>query len=846
MLRASLRSLLAHKLRLALTAVAVVLGVAFVSGSLVFTDTLNKTFTELFTQVSPDVVVEPDQALARPDGPPDASLTLPASVLHTVNGVPGVARALGSVFSAGVTVIGKDGKVVGAASAPAFGSTYSDDPDLSPYRPVEGRAPANASELALDSQTMKKGAFSLGDQVHLVTPVGKRSATVVGVFQYGTTGNLAGASIAAFDLRTSQEILVGGKDVYTGISIKAVAGVSQQQLADRVTKSLAGSTVKLTVQTGKAAADKQAASITDSLKFISVFLLVFAGIALVVGSFLIVNTFSMLVAQRTRELALLRAIGASRRQVTSSVLTEALVVGLVGSTVGLGTGLLLAMGLKALFGAAGVDLPAGSLVVTSGTVVAAYSVGVLVTLMAAYVPARRAARIPPVAALRTDISQPAKSLRRRLLVGLLVAAAGFVVVGSALSRHDPSAQTVALGCLLVFAGVVVLGPSISTRVVGVIGAPLRRLYGTTGRIAVENAQRNPRRTASTATALMIGIALVSGIGVLASSTTASTDAVIDKEIKADFAVANEAREPFAPQVAKDIAAIPGVVVVSRIQAVPMLIDGKVTVARAVDPTTITQVLTITMSSGSLADLGAGGMVIDDSQATSDHLSVGSSVKATLTTGEHTLTVVGVYVPQPGLRGPLVSSDLVATPGAELQDRAVYVKIAPDADPAKVRAAIDTALVAYPTVVVADQTQFKAQIRDRVNQLLAIVFLLLALAVFIAILGIVNTLALSVVERTREIGLLRALGTTRRQLRRMIRLESITLSVFGALMGLVLGVAFGAALQRSLVKDGITEFAVPWTLLLVVLVTSGLVGVLAALWPAARAARLDVLQAIASD
>jgi len=528
------------------------------------------------------------------------------------------------------------------------------------------------------------------------------------------------------------------------------------------------------------------------------------------------------------------------------VLTEALVVGLVGSTVGLGTGLLLAIGLKALFGAAGVDLPAGSLVVTSGTVVAAYSVGVLVTLMAAYVPARRAARIPPVAALRTDISQPAKSLRRRLLVGLLVAAAGFVVVGSALSRHDPSAQTVALGCLLVFAGVVVLGPSISTRVVGVIGAPLRRLYGTTGRIAVENAQRNPRRTASTATALMIGIALVSGIGVLASSTTASTDAVIDKEIKADFAVANEAREPFAPQVAKDIAAIPGVVVVSRIQAVPMLIDGKVTVARAVDPTTITKVLTITMSSGSLAYLGPDRIVIDDSQATSDHLSVGSGVKVTLTTGERTLTVVGVYVPQPGLRGPLVSPDLAAGAGAEPQDRAVYVKIAPDADPTQIRAAIDAALVAYPTVVVADQTQFKAQIRDRVNQLLAIVFLLLALAVFIAILGIVNTLALSVVERTREIGLLRALGTTRRQLRRMVRLESITLSVFGALMGLVLGVAFGAALQRSLVKDGITEFAVPWTLLAVVLATSGLVGVLAALWPAARAARLDVLQAIATE
>ncbi len=846
MLRASLRSLLAHKLRLALTAVAVILGVAFVSGSLIFTDTLSKTFTQLFTQVSPDVVVEPDQTLARPDGPPDASLTLPASVLKTVTGVPGVARALGSVFAAGVSVVGKDGKVLGSAQAPAFGSTYSDDPDLSPYRPVEGRAPAASTEVALDSESMKKGAFRLGDQVRLVTPAGNRTATIVGVFQYGTSGNLAGASIAAFDLRTSQQLLVGGRDVFTGISLKAVDGVTQQQLAERVTTSLAGSTQTLSVQTGKAAADKQAASITDSLKFISIFLLVFAGIALVVGSFLIVNTFSMLVAQRTRELALLRAIGASRRQVTTSVLVEALAVGLVGSTLGLGVGLLLAMGLKAVFAAAGVDLPAGSLVLSTTTVVAAYSVGVLVTLLAAYVPARRAARIPPVAALRTDISVPHKSLRRRLLTGVSIALLGALVVGYALTRAEPSSQAVAVGCLLVFSGVIVLGPSISTRVVGVIGAPIRRLYGTTGRIAVENAQRNPRRTASTATALMIGIALVSGIGVLASSTTASTDAVIDQQIKADFAVLNAAREPFAPQVAKDLAAIPGVAVVSRVQALPVLINGKQSIVRAVDPATINQVLTVDMKAGSLDALGADGLIVDDGQATADNLAVGSPVKAILSSGPRTLTLVGIYSSQDALNGPIVSSALLAAAGIEPQDRAVYVKASKDADPAQVRTKIDAALAAYPTVQVLDQSQFKAQIRDRVNQLLAIVFLLLALAVFIAILGIVNTLALSVVERTREIGLLRALGTTRRQLRRMIRLESITLSVFGALLGLVLGVAFGAALQRALVKDGITVLAVPWSLLVVVLLTSGLVGVLAALWPASRAARLDVLQAIATE
>jgi putative ABC transport system permease protein len=844
MFRATMRSLLAHKVRLLLTAVSVVLGVAFVAGSLVFTDTLKQTFDDLFTQTTPDVVITAQTAFTDVSGS-GATPTISSATLTTVSSVQGVARAEGAVFASGVQIVGKDGKVIGTGGAPSFGSNWSDDRDLSPFRLTDGRGPARAGEVAIDSQSATKAGLGVGSTVRLLTPGAPESDTVVGIFRYGTTGNLAGASIVTFDLHTAQKVLLGGADAYTSIDVKAVPGVSQTVLAARVKAATADHAAALKVQTGKASADAQAARITDGLNFFSTFLLIFAGIALVVGSFIILNTFSMLVAQRTLELALLRALGASRGQVTRSVLGEALVVGVLGSTVGLALGVALSVGLRGLFAALGIDLPGGALVVKGSTVVTSYAVGVVVTVLAAYLPARRASKVAPVAALRTDESTPMRSLRLRGVAGTALLALGLVGMAAGVRATSNAASWVGFGAFATFVGVIVLSPSISRRVIGFFGAPVRR-SGATGRIAIDNARRNPRRTASTASALMIGLALVSAIGVLGASATASTDAVIDKVIKADFIASNSSFQPLSPAVASALAATRGVGEVSRVQALPVLFHGSVTSLTVVDPATIVHMLSIQMVSGSLGSLATGAMIVDDNTAKSEHWAVGTVVPATFLSGPHTLTVTGVYVGSGGFSGGVVSTSTARALGGRDLDVQVYVKVAAGADPATVRIAVDHTLAAYPNVTLLDQTQFKQQIRDSINQLLYVVYALLGLAVIIAVLGIVNTLALSVVERTREIGLVRALGMTRAQLRRSVSVESVAISVYGAVLGTVLGVGFGVVLQRALADQGIGVLGIPWGLLVTVLVLAGVVGVLAALGPAFRAARLDVLRAITTE
>ena len=682
--------------------------------------------------------------------------------------------------------------------------------------------------------------------VELTTPGPTLHDKVVGIFRFGTTGNLAGASIVAFDLPTAQQVLVQGADGFTQVSAKAVPGVSQDVLRSRVLAALGTQVVPLDVRTGKAAADQQAKRITDNLKFFGYFLLAFAGIALVVGSFIILNTFTMLVAQRTRELALLRAVGASRGQVTRSVLLEAAAVGVVGSTVGLGLGVLLSSGLRGLFGVLGIDLPAGPLVLAPSTVLRAYVVGVLVTLIAAYLPARRASRVPPVAALRADARTSSRSLRTRTAVGCVALVAGLAAIVAGLRTSGSTApELVSLGGLGVLVAAIVLSPAIVRPVIGLLAAPVRRA-GPTGRIAVDNAQRNPRRTASTASALMLGLALVSAIGVLGASTTASTDAVIDDVLRADFIASNPSFLPMSPDVARTLAATDGVGAVSAVQAVRVQVRGATTGLTAVDPATITQMVDLGVVAGSITGLTRGGVLVDDKTATTEHLRVGSTLPVTFPSGTKVLTVQGVYRSSGAFSGGVVSLATARQVGARDLDELVYVRVAAGADPVATRAAVERAMAGFPNVDVQDQTEFKASIRDQVNQLLYLVYALLGLAVVIAVLGVVNTLALSVVERTREIGLLRALGMGRRQLRATVRWESVSISVYGALLGLLIGVLFGAALQHSLADQGIRVLGVPWSVLVIVIVASVVVGVLAAVWPARRAARLDVLAAISTE
>lgn len=848
MLRFIRRNLAAHKIRLILSALAVVLGVAFVAGTFIFTDTLSKTFDDLFAQTTSDVELTPQQAFTTNRAPRDREISIPASLVDRVEKSPDVERAEGFVQVDGVYVIGDDGKVVGTPGAPAFGTSWSDDEELSPYRlvPGEGKGPTAAGQVAIDTQTAESGGLAVGDTIKIVTPRGPSQAKVTGIFRFGASGNLAGASLTAFDPLTAQKLLLAPGQV-SAISVKSKAGFTQDETKASIEKTLTPSERKtVKVQTGKEAADDQAATIAEALSFVNIFLLVFAILALIVGSFIILNTFSMLVAQRSRELALLRALGASRRQVTGAVLGEAVVVGIVGAIVGIGLGLVLALGLKQLISTLGGDLPTGALVVQPRTVIVALIVGLFVTVAAAYIPARRASRIPPVAAMRAEVALPQRSLRNRVIIGLILLVAGVISLIIGVGKAGATGATyVGAGSALLLFTVIVLSPVIASPVIGFLGIPIRR-RGIAGRIAVNNAQRNRRRTASTASALMIGLALVGAMSILGASTKASTSASVEGVLRADFIVTSTTFRGFSPVVAQDVKAVPGVGVVSPIRSAPGQINKRVEVIGGIDPATVSQVLALDFQQGSVAG-AKDGFIVDDETFTSSNLKIGQSINVLFADGNTVkLPINGTFARDGLLSGYVTSNANLVKAGQPDQDSAVYATLKDGANPVTVKADIDKALADLPTVVVKDQSEYKASVVGQVDQILAIIYALLGLAIIISILGIVNTLALSVVERTREIGLLRAVGMSRKQMKSSIRWESMVIAVFGALLGLGLGVIFGVSLQKVLRNEGIQLLAIPWGQLIAFLVVSALVGVLAALWPARRASRLNVLDAISSE
>ena len=842
MLRTAWRSLRHHKLRLVLSGLAVVLGVGFVVGTLIFTDTLNRTFTELFADTTSDVVVVPTQDVES-SGFAGTVPTLPSTMLDKVRSVPGVAKASGQILVDGVTIVDPAGTAIGTPGVPQFGSNWDDDEDLTPFRLIEGRGPTADGEVAIDSVTAEKAGYGVGDSIPLIEPGGSMRAHLVGIFRYGTSGNLAGATIAAFETAYAQQVLLGGEAAFTEIDAVAAAGVTQEVLAADI-RAAVGPTV--TVRTGQEAADKATSDITEGLAFINIFLLVFAGIALFVGTFIILNTFSMLVAQRSRELALLRAVGATRGQILRSLVAESFLVGLIGAILGLGLGVAVAYGLEALFRAIGADIPTNGLVLLPRTVIVGIVIGVLVTVVAALAPALRASRIPPIAALREDVSLPSRSLRVRAIAGgiLLLVGLGAMTAGAATGGGTGS-QFVGLGVVAALVGAIVLSPAIAGPLVRVLGFAFPRLFGTVGRLAVDNAERQPRRTAATASALMIGLALVSALTILASSANASITQVIDRVLGADFLITTQTQRPFPQKVATTVAEVPGVATASAVKIVPALIDGQVTTLVGVDPPTISGMLALTFTSGSMADIGTNGVILDAQTAADAALVMGESIDVRLPIGSATYRVAGIYEPAGAVTGYVVNSASFAAAGIDVGDATLYVKADAGADLTQVDAAITAALVDYPTVQVQSQTEFKEQISSSVNQVLLVMIMLLSLAIFIAVLGIVNTLVLSVIERTREIGMLRAIGALRRQIRSMVVLEALIIAVYGAIVGLVLGAWFAIALQRTLVDQGIEVLDVPWVGLVTFLVIAAIVGVLAALWPAFRAGRLNVLQAIST-
>jgi putative ABC transport system permease protein len=830
MVKVTLRNLAAHKLRLALTALAVILGVAFVAGTLVFTDTTGRRFDDLFARTGQGVAVKvrAKKVIEGADAP-----AVPASLAGTVARVPGVAQAYGTVngFAA---VVGRNGEAVGGSGPPQLGIGWN--PADRDHPVTAGRGPARADEVVIDARTAGKAGLRVGDRARVLVQGPAQDVTVVGVVD---AANLMGATVAAFDEATAQRLLLRPGQ-FSDITVRAQAGVGETTLRDRIQRALPSPAYEAI--TGTKMRNENESEVTRILSFFRTFLLVFAVISIFVGGFIIFNTFSMLVAQRSRELALLRAVGASRKQVTRAVLGEAVGVGVVGSTLGLAAGVGLALLLQQLFRASGAEF-GGGLTFTYRPVLWSYAVGVVVTVTAAYFPARRAARIPPVAAMRDDVAMPPRSLRIRLIAGSVVTAAGAVLSG--LGLGGAPIALLGAGAALVFVGVAMLAPVIGRPVVRVLGAAYPRLFGTPGRLATKNALRNPRRTAATASALMIGLALVSAINVMSSSAKASVAGQVDEVFAADYMVTPVSGVSDPAEAAGAVRAVPGVELVTAAYQGRFKVGTHAQSFLATErPADLVRATRLSLRSGS-ADLGRDGLLLDQPTATSAKVGVGSVVTARFADGgTERLRVAGVYAKNQ-LLGPRVLA-LPAYRAHAAHPAGLGLMINTARAGAATKGAIERALSGHPSLKVQDRSDVKQDAQHSIDQFVTLLTVLLTLSMIIAVLGIINTLALSVIERTREIGLLRAVGTSRRQTRRMIRLESVVIAVFGGLLGTAIGVVFGIAVQHAVADRGLDVLSVPVPTLVAYVVLSAVIGVLAAVWPAWRASRLDVLKAISFE
>jgi putative ABC transport system permease protein len=842
MWKVTYKGLLAHKLRLALTALAIVLGVTFISGTLVLTDTLHNTFTTLFGHVyqNVDFEIRGKAAFTNTPGGGAGRKAIPESILTSVRGIPGVASAQGTV-SGYAQFVAPDGKAITTGGAPTLGFSYDPDQQISSLQLVRGRPPTTPNDVVMDAGTAQKYHFAVGEHVRVLLLGPPRTFTLTGIVRFGTADNLAGATLAAFDLPTAQQLfgLVGR---FNAIDVAARPGTDKPALQHEIATVLPAG---VEVVTGQTVANEQTNDINQALSFFSTALLVFAFISLFVGGFTIFNTFSIIVGQRTRELALLRIVGASRRQVFRSVLLEATILGVVASLVGLGLGVLAAVGLEALLKGFGVTLPTGPLVFQSRTVIAALVVGVGVTLVSAISPARRAVRIPPVAALADHASEQLESSRRRIVIGSVIGILGVVALAVGLTK--PAIQLVGLGAVAIFLGIGMLAPIVARPMASLLGRPMASLFGVSGKLGRENSMRSPRRTAQTSSALMVGLALVSTIAVFGASLSRSATSSVDDAINAGYIITASSAGPggFSNSVAPAAADVPGVTSVSTVYSGEFELQSSLSTVTAVSTQHLSDTVILRMVSGTGAtSLASGHLLIDTTTANSKHLSVGSVVPVKFAqTGNSTMTVGGVFKPNALIGSYLVGDGFFLSHFSNPLPVAVLVRTngAPGAGPA-----LSHGLDAYPNLKIQTRAAFEKSQQQQVNQLLGLVYALLALAIVIATIGIVNTLMLSVFERTHEIGLLRAVGMRRRQVRSMIRSESVILALFGAIIGVVVGTALGIAFASSLKQQGITDIVVPVSSLVVFLVLAGLIGLGAASWPARRAARLDVLAAIATE
>ncbi|MFF0415396.1 ABC transporter permease [Kitasatospora sp. NPDC004745] len=869
MFRTALRNVLAHKGRLLMTTLAVLLGTAFVAGTLVFSDTFgnalrtqnSKSYTDIAVTVSDHEAV--GRGYDRGDRA-EAGPSLTEDTRTAVAALPGAADARG-VVSGFAGIADRKGALIGDGFS-TTGTNYVPGADgTDPRYPlVEGRGPKDAKEIALDTRTADKGGYKVGDTVRVAVNGPVMELKLTGTLHTNDPRVVAGGSLAAFDTATAQRLYLSPGH-YAELDVRAKPGTDDAALLAAVKQALPQGD-NLEARTGRELAAEQDRMIEQGTRMLSTFLLGFAGIALFVGVFIIANTFAMLVAQRTRELALLRAVGASRRQITRSVLIEALLVGLAASVGGLLAGIGIAVGLKAVLnGPMDANLPDGPLIIAPSTVVTAIAVGVLVTVLAAWLPARRASRIAPVAAM-SSVEQPAtqKSLRVRNAIGLLFTLAGGGALAAGVGGKEVKLVGLGAGALLI--GVFVLTPLLSRPLIALFAPLLRRLYGTPGKLARENAVRNPRRTAATASALTIGVTLITSLTVVGASVNEALDKSTGSDLKADYTVAMKNFSMLSPEVATQVARTPGVSAMSVERTVPVKTaangthgthgsaaadgpDGTTTeYLRAVDAATIDRLATIKVKEGSADALKQGRLMVSAGTSERTGYRVGDAVAVTYPDGTKGSLTVGAVLEANTAPAGFVAPDAVvgphAAPGSGLER--ILVKGA-DGATGGLKQALRDATGGNPLIAVKGDEDIKAESRQMVTNVLNVMYGLLGMSVVIAVLGVVNTMAMSVYERRREIGMLRAIGLDRRGIGRMVRLESLLIALFGGVVGIGLGVLVAWAGNRTMAdsfKDMTT--VVPPLQILGFLVAAAVIGLLAALWPARRAARMDILGAIKSE
>lgn len=846
----TIKGLWAHKLRYALTGLAVVLGVAFMSGTMVLTDTMEETFDGVFESANDgtDVIVRRSAAI---DGElVDARDRVAASVVDAVASVEGAAVARGSI-QAPTQLVHADGEAADTTGlGTTLGTNWIDDERLNPFSIATGTAPSDGSEAVIDQRTADVEGWTVGDEITVLTKEGPASLTLVGTATYGDVDGLPGTTVVATDDATAQQ-LFAEPGHFDNIVVSTEAGVTAAELTARLTAEAVTTGNGLEVLTGEQDTADQQAAFEEDLSFFSTFLMAFASIALFVGTFIIYNTFSIVVAQRMKDLAMLRAIGARSGQVLRSIVFESVLVGVIAAVIGLGAGIGLSFGLRALLSGVGLDIPGGPIVVSAGTVLTAFLVGAGVSIVSAVLPAVRASRVKPIAALRDVAVDRSGVSLRRVVSGLVIVSAGVVGFAAGVVGDGSSAiQLLGLGSLLVLAGVIVLGPVLVGPAFGVLGTLATRVSGITGRYAAENARRTPKRAAATASALMIGVALVGFITIIATSTSASVDSAIDRSFRADYVIESGSwTQGFGTSIEDDLAAVSEVEAMSPLRTAPAEVDGAGASLLAVDTAVFDQLYDLDVTEGSLADVQGDGVAVQAEAAAGKGLSIGDRVPIRFADGAtvsaRVAVVFGGQLPAGG-DDWVVGLDTFEAHVADQFDRQLYVSTPDRVPAAESRAAIEAAVAGWANAEIQDQAEFKEAVTAEIDQMLNLIYGLLALAVVIALIGIANTLALSVHERTRELGLLRAVGMHRRQLRAAVRWESFLIAVLGTVLGVALAVAGAWGIVQTLDREGITELTIPVGRLAVIMGLAGVAGVLAATGPARRAAKLDILTAISTD